>query len=71
MDGSGLAEGESVRVQMGVKCDCVRNWEGRGEGGGTLGFSFVWLWTNRMLYMIGGNQGSAGQLVFKFFLLII
>ena len=36
----------------------VTMWEaerGGEEGGGTLGLSFVWLWTNRMLYMTGGN----------------
>ena len=56
MDCSGSTEGESVRVQMGVWSVTV--WEtdrGGKVGGGTLGLSFVWLWTNRLLYMIGEN----------------
>ena len=47
MDGSGLAEGESVRVQKGVK------WE-RGVGGGTLREKVIgFVLTNWILYKIG------------------
>ena len=47
MDSNGLAEGERVRVQKGVK------WE-RGVGGSTLREKVLrFVWTNWLLYMIG------------------